>query len=145
LLADEAGDAAGLNAAIVSLAQPTSADQRADLAELLARRELRRRDFKAAIAEAERSADLRRISLDYRGMARALAVAADAEAGAGNAKAAAALFMRAGQSAAAQGDAEMARSWLRRAAAVGDDIVIREAARKAIAALEKPQSTLSKQ
>jgi TPR repeat protein len=57
--------------------------------------------------------------LDYRGMARALSVAANAELRAGNTRAAAELYMRAGQGAAAQGDAESARPWLRRAADVG--------------------------
>lgn len=137
LIADETGDAAGLDAAIASLAQPGSADQQADVDELLARRDLRRGEFSTAIAEAERSADLRRTALDYRGMARALAVAADAEVHAGDARAAAELYMRAGQSAAAQGDADTARSWLRRATELGNDPAIYEAARQAIAALNK--------
>jgi hypothetical protein len=138
LIADETGDAAGLDAAIASLARPASADQQADMDELLARRDLGRSDFNAAIAEAARSADLRRTGLDYRGMARALSVAADAEAHAGNAQAAAELYMRAGQSAGAQGDADMARTWLQRAAELAIDPVDREAARHAIAALGKP-------
>jgi hypothetical protein len=142
LIADETGDAAGLDAAIASLARPASADQQADMDELLARRDLGRSDFNAAIAEAERSADLRRTRLDYRGMARALSVAADAEAHAGNAQAAAELYMRAGQSAGAQGDADMARTWLQRAAALANDPVIRDAARHAIAELSKPLPTL---
>jgi hypothetical protein len=138
LIADETGDAAGLDAAISYFSQPASADQQADGDELLARRDLRRGDFNAAIAEAERCANLRRTGLDYRGMARALSVAADAQVHAGNTRAAAELYMRAGQSAAAQGDPELARRWIKRAAEIGNDPVISEAARQAIAALSTP-------
>jgi hypothetical protein len=135
----------GLDAAIASLTDPASADQHADIDELLARRDLGRRDFNAAIAEAERSADLRRTKLDYRGMARALSVAADAEAHAGNTQAAAELYMRAGQSAGAQGDAKLARAWLQRTAELAVDSVTREAARHAIAQLSKLSPTLENQ
>jgi hypothetical protein len=114
LIADDNADAVGLDAAIDRLAQPVSSEQQADLAELLARRDLRRGMFAAAAAEAERAADLRRDILDYRGMARALGVAADAEARAGAPEAAAALRKRAAQSAAAYGDAESARVSQRR-------------------------------
>jgi hypothetical protein len=46
--------------------------------------------------------------------------------------------MRAGQSAAAFGDAQSARSWLRRSMQLGNDPNLREAARSALASLEKP-------
>jgi hypothetical protein len=110
LIADDKADAVGLDDAIARLEQPTSSNQQADLAELLARRDLRQGMFAVAAAEAERAADLRRDILDYRGMARALGVAADAEARAGDRDAAAALYMRAAQSAAASGDTESARA-----------------------------------
>jgi hypothetical protein len=138
LIADELGDAAGLSDAISGLKQPTTDDQRADLAELSARRDLRQGEFGAASAEAERAADLRRGVQDYRGMARALSVAGDAEARAGDAQAAAAFYMRAGQSAAAFGDAQSARSWLHRSLQLGNDAKLHEAARSALASLEKP-------
>jgi hypothetical protein len=132
LVADETGDAAGLNAALARLAQPVSPDQQADADELSARRDLRQGAFTAATNEAEQAADLRRTSLDYRGMARALAVAADASQRAGNHQAAAEFYMRAGQSAAAQGDADMARPLLTQAAALATDPALREAARQAL-------------
>jgi hypothetical protein len=110
LIADDRADAVGLDDAITRLGQPTSSDQQADLAELLARRDLRQGMFAVAAAKAERAADLRRDILDYRGMARALEVAADAEARAGDRAAAAALHMRAAQSAAAFGKTEPARA-----------------------------------
>jgi hypothetical protein len=103
LIADDRADAVGLDDAITGLGQPTSSDQQANLAELLARRDRRQGMFAVAAAEAERAADLRRDILDYRGMARALEVAADAEARAGDREAATALYMRAAQSVAASG------------------------------------------
>ncbi|HXT81118.1 MAG TPA: hypothetical protein VN702_16250 [Acetobacteraceae bacterium] len=137
LIADETGDMAGLDNALTRLARPASTDQQADLDELLARQAMHRRQFQSAATDAEHAADLRRTILDYRGMARALAVAADAEAHAGNLQAAAKLYMRAGQSAAAQGDTDAARQWLRRAAVPGSDPATRRAAQQALAALPK--------
>lgn len=140
LIADEKGDAAGLNEAIVALGQPTAADQQADAAELSARRDIRQGRFEAAIAEAERSIDLRRDALDYRGMARALAVAGDAEARAGDRQEAAAFYMRAGQSSAALGDAESAHRWLGRSMSLGSDPGLRDEARIALTRLTRPAS-----
>jgi hypothetical protein len=136
LIADETDDVAGLDHAIAHLVSAALPDQLADKDELMARLDLRQGKFASAAAEAARAADLRREVLDYRGMARALAVAADAEARAGHAKLAADFYMRAGQSAAAQGDANTARSWLQRATELGDDAMLHEAARSAIAALQ---------
>jgi len=140
LIADERRDTAGLEEAISRLGEPISSDQRADLAELSARRDIRQGAFEAATAEAERAADLRRGMLDYRGMSRALSVAADAAARAGHMPAAAALYMRAGQSAAALGDAQSARPWLRRSMQLANDPTQRQAARSALARLDKSWS-----
>lgn len=136
LIADETNDVVGLDRAIAHLAVATLPDQQADDAELLARRDLRQGAFKSAAAQAEHAADLRRGTLDYRGMARALAMAAQAEARAGHGGVAADFYMRAGQSAAAQGDVNTARPWLQRAAQLGDDASLHEAARSALAALQ---------
>jgi hypothetical protein len=114
LIADDDADAVGLDDSIARLRQPTLSSQQADLAELLARRDLRVGLFAVAAAEAERAADLRRDILDYRGMGRALGVAADAEARAGDPEAAAAFRRRAAQSTAAYGDAESAHVSQRR-------------------------------
>jgi hypothetical protein len=134
---------AGLDRAIARLAQPTSPDEQADADELMARRSLRQAAFAAALTAAERAADLRRAALDYRGMARAVAVAADAQMHASNMSAAADLYMRAGQSAAAQGDTDMARLWFGKAIQLASDPAQREAARLAAAALGKPGATKS--
>jgi hypothetical protein len=104
LIADDRADAVRLDDAIARLGQPFSSNEQADLAELLARRDRRHGMFVVAAAEAERAADLRREILDYRGMARALAVAADAEARAGDREAAAALYARATESGATLGE-----------------------------------------
>ena len=61
------------------------------------------------------AAGLRQATLDYRGLARALAIEGVAVEHAGDKIAAADLFLRAGRSAAAQGDKTSARDWLRRA------------------------------
>jgi hypothetical protein len=58
---------------------------------------------------------LRQATLDYRGLARALAIEGVAVERGGDKIAAADLFLRAGRSAAAQGDKTSARVWLRRA------------------------------
>jgi len=136
LIADEAGDAPGLDRALARLARPTSDDQRADADELEARRDLRQQSFDASVTAALRAADTRRNLVDYRGMARALSVAAAAELGAGHAAAAAELYLRAGQSAAAQGDAASARPWLHQAVQLERDGASREAAEKALSSLD---------
>ena len=84
LIADETGNEAGLKMAMARLAQPASSEQRADADELAARWDLRQGAFTQAEAEAERSADLRRTTMDYHGLARALAVGAAAAARAGD-------------------------------------------------------------
>jgi hypothetical protein len=136
LIADQTDDVAGLDRAIARLAPAVLSDQQADLAELVARRDIRQGAFAAAAEQAGHAADLRREALDYRGMARALVVAANAEAHAGHTRLAADYYMRAGQSAAAQGDAITARPWLQRATELGDDATLHEAARSAITALQ---------
>lgn len=141
LIADDTGNMAGLNQAIDRLAGARSPDQQADRDELLARRDLRLGAFASAAEEAEHSAELRRQELDYRDMARVLAVAADAEAHAGRTDLAAALYMRAGQSAAAQNDAEAARAWLHRAMELGSDALLYKQAQSAIEALGHEQPT----
>jgi hypothetical protein len=137
LIADETDYVSGLDDALARLARPGSPAQQADADELAARCDLRRHSFVTAAAKAEQAADLRRSILDYRGMVRALAVAADAEARAGNTRASADLYLRAGQSAAAQGDAASARPWLEQAMHLGSDPALFDAARLALASLSK--------
>jgi hypothetical protein len=135
LIAAESGDQAGLDTALARLAHPADTAESADAFELAARRDLGERDFARAESEADRAVDLRRTDLDYRGMARALAVEGQAAAAAGDRATAADLFIRAAQSAAAQGDASSARRWLRQALALADTPMLRQVARQTLAEL----------
>jgi hypothetical protein len=135
LIADEAGNEAGLDAALVRLAHPVSAEERADAYELAARRDIRAGAFAAAASEAAQAVALRRSAMDYRGMARGLAVQAEAVARMGDTTQAADLYMRAGESAAAQGDAGSARRWVHHAVALDDSPTLRRAARRTLAEL----------
>jgi len=114
LIADERGDEAGLSAAVEVFAAAKTQALEGDFAELAARLALRRNDPVRARHDAARAAELRQETLDYRGLARALAVEGVAAERAGD-PAAADLFLRAGRSAAAQGDKGNARVWLDRA------------------------------
>jgi hypothetical protein len=107
----------------------------ADRLELQARLGLRQGDPAAARAAAMQAAGIRQEGLDYRGMARALAVAAQAAERSGDREGAADLYLRAGRSAAAQSDADTARPWLERALSLTDDEATQQAAEAALAGL----------
>ena len=115
LIADDRGDEAGLATAAEALTTANTPPFEADSAELSARLALRRGDPARAREQAAHAAGLRQATLDYRGLARALAIEGVAVERAGDKIAAADLFLRAGRSAAAQGDKTSARDWLRRA------------------------------
>ena len=116
LIADDRGDEAGLATAANALAGASKTPPfEGDSAELSARLAMRRRDPARAREQAARAAELRQATLDYRGLARALAIEGAAAERLGDKIAAADLFLRAGRSAATQGDKTSARAWLRRA------------------------------
>jgi hypothetical protein len=115
LIADEAGNEAGLQSALARLPVGGGAVRDADRLELQARLQLRESSFAAARNAALEAAAIRQRGLDYRGMARVLAVAALAAERAGDAEGAADLYLRAGRSAAAQSDSATARPLLQRA------------------------------
>jgi tetratricopeptide (TPR) repeat protein len=135
LISDERGDTESLASAAQSLKSANSPSLQADSAELAARLSLRRRNFAEARREAEHAAALRQQSLDYRGLARALALGGEAASRAADAKGAADLFLRAGRSAAAQGDKATARIWLQQAADLATDESVRSAANELLAKL----------
>ena len=156
LIADDRHDLNGLTAASDSLRQtpaatdpaggatPTTATdiasraaQQADALELEARLARLKGDDASAQAAALQAADLRRMAIDYRGLARALSVAADAARHA-QSPAAADLYLRAGRSAAAQGDKAAAETWLTEALRLSHDAAITEAAQKALTELAQP-------
>jgi hypothetical protein len=146
LIADDRNDLGGLQAAFQSLnaamqvpagtvAKPA---QQADHAELQARLDRRQGQFADARTQALQAADLRRDLFDYRGLARALSVAADAAEKAGDPAGAADLYLRAGRSAAAQHDPDLAKPWLARAQQLSKDPAIRAAAQEALDSLARP-------
>jgi hypothetical protein len=135
LIADEADDEDGLQAAVNTLSGASAPLRVADRLELAARLQLRQSAFAPAHAAAMQAAGIRQQGLDYRGMARALAVAALAAERTEDRELAADLYLRAGRSAAAQSDADTARPWLERALELTGDTATREAAETALADL----------
>ncbi len=103
--------------------------------ELQARLGVRPGVLARARSAAIQAAGIRQEGLDYRGMARALAVAALAAERAGEREPAADLYLRAGRSAAAQSDADTARPWLERALRLTSDDATEQAAEAALAGL----------
>ncbi len=135
LIADDRGDAATLAAAEAALAPSQEFGFRADREELAARLALRRGDAAGARAGAMRTSELRRDTLDFRGIARALGLAADAARAEGDTAGAADLYLRAGRAAAEQNDTTAARGWLDRALLLSRDPALTAAARQARASL----------
>ena len=131
LIADDRADMAGLQAAWARIAGAREPEHQGDAAELAARLALRQGDPARARAEAERAADIRRTLLDYRSLARSLALAARAAALAGNRPAAADLYLRAGRG-AAQDDEESAKRWLNQAIGLSRDPMLTRSARAAL-------------
>ena len=119
LIADQRQDRPALQRAAAAM---TSTANAADTEELQARLS---HDPKQAL----HAADLRRQQLDYRGMARALALAAQWSP---DPAAAADLYLRAGRSAAAQGDMWDARLWLSAAQQQSPDTALRSIADQAL-------------
>ncbi|HTS91702.1 MAG TPA: hypothetical protein VMG55_06870 [Stellaceae bacterium] len=136
LIADENGDLAGLEEASRCLSASGDAD-RANVLELSARIFLRSGNAGAAESEARDAADLRQKSRDYRGMARALALAGAAASKSGSNAAAASYYLRAGRSAAAQGDTAHARQWIAAALSLSRDPELRNEAQRVLSDVNK--------
>lgn len=142
LVADARNDAAGIIAALAGFGQPKPAppDWEADHAELTARLELLRGQYRQAAVQAQRAADIHRAQLDYRAMAVSVALAAKAMQRAGSPQDAANLYLQAGQSAAARDDTASATRWLKLALRPGADSGTRRTAQDALDALRKAPS-----
>lgn len=140
LISDEVNDSDGLQAAYQRLGTAKTPIRLADRQELEARLALRQNDPARARSAALQSANTRQEILDYRGMARSLSVAGRAAEQAGDNEAAADFYLRAGRSAAAQGDAATARPWLEKTRELSRDPAIDEAAERALATLGDPGS-----
>jgi hypothetical protein len=137
LIADDKGDTAGLHTAQERLAGAKGPESSADESELAARVALRNGDLRRARTEAEHAATMRRDLLDYRGLSRCLALAARAAEQLEDAAVAADLYLRAGRSAAAEGETARAQAWLSRALGLGRDPALAAAARAILASTIK--------
>jgi hypothetical protein len=137
LMADQRGDSTALAAAIEALRPSDEPSLQADASELAARLALRRGDPGRARAEAEHAAALRQTAIDYRGLARALALAGESAKQSGDAAASAAFFLRAGQSAVAQHDTVSARPWLEAAVALANHQPVGDAAQALLRDLDR--------
>ena len=137
LIADESGNEAGLQNALSRLPVGGGAVREADRLELQARLQLRESGYAAAQGSALQAAEIRQRGLDYRGMARVLAVAGLAAERAGDTEGAADLYLRAGRSAAAQSDAATAQPLLERAATLTQNPATKSAASLALANLSQ--------
>jgi len=131
VIAAQQGDNDRLREEIASLGQPELPQLRADRYELVGRLAAAEQRWEDAVDAFDNTAALRREDLDYRKMVSALALAAGACEQAGNPLAASNRYLRAGISAALQGDGSEARSWLDRAenlaAAAGDEVAAGQA------------------
>lgn len=138
LIADQNGDEPGLAAAAAALQPGNAVPLQADANELAARLALRRSAPTDAVAAAERAASLRQEAIDYRGLARALALAGQGAKQKGDSAAAAVFYFRAGRSAAAQHDAASARLWLGEAVALASHQPVGDAAQALLRDLDHP-------
>jgi hypothetical protein len=120
LVAADRADATSLAEATAALSSYPDEEIVADRQELEGRLALLQGDSASALAKFLAVADLRRTALEYRGMARALALAGGAATAAGRAAEAADLYLRAGRSAQVQDDRDNAGAWLRAARDLGE-------------------------
>ena len=115
LLAAEQGDESRLREAIAALAKANVPALRADHAELQGYLAMAEGHWEEAVQAFDTTAELRRESLDYISMIRALAKAGDASERRGRQRAAAVYYLRAGRSASQLGRQPEAVHWLIRA------------------------------
>ena len=119
LVAAERGDRALLTQAIAALPPSKQADLEGDRQELHGRSALLDDHAAEALTFLEQAAGNRQQALDYRGMARVLALSGEAALRTGQTAQAADLFLRAGRSALLQGDSVYALPLLKRAEELG--------------------------
>jgi tetratricopeptide (TPR) repeat protein len=145
LVAAERGDGTTLAQAIAALPPSKQADIEADRQELTGRAALLAGQPAEALVSFERSAANRQQALDYRGMARVLAMAGEASLKLNRTSDAAVFFMRAGRTNLLQGDTAAATPLLKRAEDLAKQTsqtdVIEEIARLRKAAAERAAAT----
>jgi tetratricopeptide (TPR) repeat protein len=115
LIVSEWDDTNQLRHEIASLGEPSTAGLRADREELVGRLALAESAWNEAVEAFDRTAEFRRDDFDYSEMVNALALAAWACEQAGQLSEASKRYLRAGRSAARQGENRDALNWLNRA------------------------------
>ena len=115
LIAAEWDDINQLRQEIVSLGTPSAMGLRADREELVGRLAMAQSNWNEAIEAFDKTAEFRRDDFDYSEMVNALALAAWACEQAGKLSDASKRYLRAGRSAARQGESREALNWLSRA------------------------------
>lgn len=115
LIASKQGDKDRLRVAIAALGQSQQPQLRADRQELVGHLAMAEQNLDAAMDAFDAAAKLRRETLDYREMVKALALAGAAGEKAGRPQEASIRYLRAGRSAMLQGLFDYARKWLNRA------------------------------
>jgi tetratricopeptide (TPR) repeat protein len=119
-IAADRGDQAGLSGALAVLGPSPNPELQADRLELTGRLDQLDHRPERALEAFRTSADLRRDTEDYLGMARVLALAGAAAEDAGLTEEAADLYFRAGRSAEVEGRPADARAWLAAAARLAE-------------------------
>ena len=131
LIASEWDDIHRLRAEIALLGKPSEAGLQADREELVGRLAIAEGNWSEAIEAFDRTAEFRRDDFDYSEMVSALALAAWSCEQAGQLSGASKRYLRAGRSAAQQGEKLNASNWLTRAEILageaGDDLTARQA------------------
>jgi uncharacterized protein HemY len=131
LMASERGNMAQLRAEITAFGQPQQSRLRADRQELVGRLAMAEQNWDTAIEAFDSASNLRRETLDYRGMVRVVVLAGEASQKAGRTREAAIYYLRAGRSAFWQDEFDDARQWLnqsaRLATSAGEDQILQEA------------------
>jgi tetratricopeptide (TPR) repeat protein len=115
LIAAQRGNAQALREAVASLGEPALTQLMADRYELEGHLAAAEKNWPAAVDAFDHAADLRREDLDYGKMIDTLALSARACEQAGELPQASIRYLRAGISAALQGEHRKARKWLERA------------------------------
>jgi tetratricopeptide (TPR) repeat protein len=142
LLAAQRRDIAHLWEAVTALETADHLELRADHAELRGHLALAEHNWPAAVQAFDVAASLRRESLDYVSMGRALALAGDASERSGHQRMAAVFYLRAGRSASQLGRKQEAMHWLTQAQSlarqVGDTRTLQEVLAQ-LARLQAPE------
>lgn len=141
LIASDRGDISQLRREIAFLDTPAAAGLQSDREELAGLLSIAEGNWNDAIEAFDRTAELRRADFDYSGMVNALAQAAWSCEQAGKLSEASRRYLRAGRSAAQQGENHDALKWLNRAEKIageaGDELTAKQA-RSYRKWLEKP-------